>query len=812
MDKGRTQTPTPRYRAARHLPQTIFLSLFLLTVAIVASAPCGLVHSQETIDVDVAVDSISVPSGQANVGDTVKIVVTVGNSTGSAASSVDVVLRALPSGGNPVNIGIQNVSVGAESTTDVSFNWDTTGTEPGNYTFQAVALLDGSGNDADQSNNFKLTTTPLAIVSPPAKDVAVTQVDVPAGPVTQGDQVTVTVTVENLGAEAASSVSVTLLDTLDMKLAGPKTVASIAVGASSEVTLPWDTSSASPGDHTLKAAAILEGDENNGNDSLDAATPITVIARPAKDVAVTAISLPAGPVDGGDIVDVEVTVENKGTETVSVTLAVVDTQGLTQIAEKEIEDLASGESVTETVPWDSSGATTGMHHIQATATVKDEETAQLGNNSLVSENSIAVIARPAKDVAVTQVDVPAGPVTQGDQVSVTVTVENLGAEDASSVSVTLLDTLDMKLAGPKTVASIAAGDSSEVTLSWDTSSASAGDHTLKAAAILDGDENNDNDSLDADTSITVKARPAKDIAVTAISLPAGPVDGGAIVDVEVTVENKGTETVSVTLAVVDTQGLTQIAEKEIEDLASGESVTETVPWDSSGATTGMHHIQATATVKDEETAQLGNNSLVSENSIAVVLYQLTLGDPQKLPDAFFGRKMVSAGVETNAEPLPDIVTFESGAEAVSALSPPPITTSPVLLEALFAANSQASFGSGFDLQNPFELGHIRGVIRLEERESSIGAHVIVGGQTFFAQEDGAFDATLPMGNYEMEIRAPGYVSVRITGIRLGIGGEVTIRELTLPFGDANGDGRIDIFDLSIAAGNFGATAKKYSLP
>ncbi len=561
------------------------MSLFLLTVAVGASGPWGSVNSQETIDV--AVDGVSVPSGQATVGDTVKIVVTVGNSTGTAASSVDVVLNALPSGGNPVNIGMQNVSVGAESTTDVPFDWDTTDAQPGNYTFQAVALLDGTGNDADQSNNFKLTTTPLAIVSPPAKDVAVTEVDVPAGPVTQGDQVAVTVTVENLGTDAASSVSVTLLDTLDMKLADQETIASISVG-----------------------------------------------------------------------------------------------------------------------------------------------------------------------------------------------------------------------------------DSSDVTLSWDTSSASAGDHTLKAAAILEGDENNDNDSLDADTPITVKARPAKDVAVTAISLPAGPVDGGAIVDVEVTVENKGAETVSVTLAVVDTQGLTQIAETEIADLASGVSVTETVPWDSSGATVGEHKVQASATVEGEETAQLGDNFLVSETSIAIASYRLTLGDENggNLPLATFHRKTVAPSVDTAPEPLVEILAFGSEAKAGSQFLLPPITTSPTLLKSLFAANSQATFGSGFDLQNPFELGHIRGVIRLEERESSVGAHVIVGGQTFFAKEDGAFDATVPMGNYDLEMRAPGYVSVRITGIRLGIGGEATIPELTLPFGDANGDGRIDILDLSIAAGNFGATAKKYSLP
>ena len=544
-----------------------------------------MVNSQEAIDV--SVDSVSVPSGPATLGDTLTLTVTVGNSGGSEASSVDVVLNALPSGGNPVNIGMQNASVGAESTTEVSFNWDTTDAQPGNYTFQAVALLDGTGDDADQSNNFKLTTTPLSIVSPPAKDVAVTAVDVPAGPVTQGDQVSVTVTVENLGTEAASSVSVTLLDTLDMTLA-------------------------------------------------------------------------------------------------------------------------------------------------------DQET----------------------------------------------------------------------------VASIAAGDSSDVTLSWDTSSASAGDHTLKAAAILDGDENNVNDSLDADTSITVKARPAKDVAVTAINLPGGPVDGGTIVDVEVTVENKGTESVSVTLAVVDAQGLTQIAEKEIDDLTSGESVTETVPWDSSGATVGEHKVQASATVEGEETDQLGDNVLVSETSISIVSYRLTLGDENggNLPLATFHRKMVAPDVATVPEPLLEIVTFGSGIQAEYTFSPTVITTSLVPLESLFAANSQATFGSGFDLQNPFELGHIRGVIRLEGRGSSTGAHVIVGGQTFFAREDGSFDATVPMGNYDMEIRAPGYVSVRITGIQLGIGGEVTIPELTLPFGDANGDGRIDIFDLSIAAGNFGATAKRYSLP
>ncbi len=41
---------------------------------------------------------------------------------------------------------------------------------------------------------------------------------------------------------------------------------------------------------------------------------------------------------------------------------------------------------------------------------------------------------------------------------------------------------------------------------------------------------------------------------------------------------------------------------------------------------------------------------------------------------------------------------------------------------------------------------------------------------------------------------------------------MTVPELTLSFGDSNGDGRIDILDLSIAAGNFGVTVKELSPP
>lgn len=47
---------------------------------------------------------------------------------------------------------------------------------------------------------------------------------------------------------------------------------------------------------------------------------------------------------------------------------------------------------------------------------------------------------------------------------------------------------------------------------------------------------------------------------------------------------------------------------------------------------------------------------------------------------------------------------------------------------------------------------------------------------------------------------------------VAIGRVLTVPALTLPFGDANGDGRIDILDLSMAAANFSDIIKTMALP
>ncbi len=77
---------------------------------------------------------------------------------------------------------------------------------------------------------------------------------------------------------------------------------------------------------------------------------------------------------------------------------------------------------------------------------------------------------------------------------------------------------------------------------------------------------------------------------------------------------------------------------------------------------------------------------------------------------------------------------------------------------------------------------------------------------------GDFAFRAPDGTFDIVFGAPGHLSVIIPGARIKSSQVLTIPELTLPFGDANGDGKIDIMDLSIAANNFGRTVEEVTPP
>jgi CARDB len=114
---------------------------------------------------------------------------------------------------------------------------------------------------------------------PPADllDVAITSVSAP-GSVTKGATANVTVSVRNVGNQnVGSPFAVTLDDATDNVNIGSQTVAALAPGATSTLTFPWNTSSASTGPHTLRGAHAF-ADQNPDNNQR---TTTTVVNAPS---------------------------------------------------------------------------------------------------------------------------------------------------------------------------------------------------------------------------------------------------------------------------------------------------------------------------------------------------------------------------------------------------------------------------------------------------------------------------------------------------------------------------------------------------
>ena len=178
----------------------------LLALAIQSFAPQASVSVNAQAVQDVGVTAIELPTGPVNQGDTAEIKVTIEN-LGSSTASVMVILNYLDADYTAAGVGQTMQDVAAGQTSKASFSWDTTGVPLGSYIFQAVALSGENldGEDGNYENNSLISTSSVTIRTPPPYAVAVTAVDVPAGPAIQGETVDVEVTVKNQGTSDANA-------------------------------------------------------------------------------------------------------------------------------------------------------------------------------------------------------------------------------------------------------------------------------------------------------------------------------------------------------------------------------------------------------------------------------------------------------------------------------------------------------------------------------------------------------------------------------------------------------------------------------
>ena len=534
----------------------------------------------------VSITAFDVPSGPATQGYVVDADVTVEN-LGSVTAMFTVTLFDQPADGPEQAAVHETVEIAAAASKTVTLSWDTSDATPGVHTFRAgVTLVD----DTDVSDSRDSAAT-ITVSPPPPYAVAVTAVDVPAGPVTQGDTVEVDVTVENEGTSDANAKITLLYVPADGQpgIAAQKTVA-IAAGATETVTLSWDTSDATPGVYTIRAGVTLVED-GNAADSMDAASTIT-IGPPTYGVSITAFGVPSGPATQGYVVDADVTVENLGSVAAmfKVTLFDQPADGPEQAAVHETVEIAAAASKTVTLSWDTSDAIPGAHTFRAGVTLVEDANV---SDSRDSAATITISPPPPYTVAVTAVDVPAGPVTQGDTVEVDVTVENEGTSDANAVVTLLYIPTDGQpgIAAAETAA-IAAGESETITLPWNTSPATPGTHNVRASVTLVEDTNAAG-FRDAASTITIIA-PTYGVAIKSVDTPTGPATQGDVVEVLVSFEN----TSSVT-AMFEVTLFYQLADGP--EVSVAEETVETTPgftkgldlsWDTSGASPGVYTIRA----------------------------------------------------------------------------------------------------------------------------------------------------------------------------------------------------------------------------
>ena len=159
--------------------------------------------------------------------------------------------------GDEIVVGTKTIpaplAIGA--TTTLTFTWDTTGITGGDYTISAEV----KGDDDTRDNLFIGGAVEIL-----AHNIAITNVVPSPTSVAVGENVTITVTVENEGNfDETFNVTVYYDDTA----IGMQPVPNLLSGSTMNLTFTWDTTPVAKGTYTIKAVASVVPEEINTDDN-----------------------------------------------------------------------------------------------------------------------------------------------------------------------------------------------------------------------------------------------------------------------------------------------------------------------------------------------------------------------------------------------------------------------------------------------------------------------------------------------------------------------------------------------------------------
>jgi hypothetical protein len=430
---------------------------------------------------------------------------------------------------------------GQESTTEVL----SVPTEPG----------DAGDYTATVASEDYSDETAVTVVSPAYFTVDIEETN---APVFEDETLTVDAMIENTGGTSdTSSLSLTVGgDERDV------TSVTLDSGDSTTVTLEWETE---PGDAGEYTATIASEDE-------DVSTDVTVQGPASFDPEITDTN---SPVVESDLLSVTTTVTNTGdaeaTQTLSLSVA-GEQRDTTNVS------LSGGDSTTVTLEWETEPGDAGEY----TATVTSDD----GSDS----TSVTINSPPTLVVDINGTNAP---VVAGESFTVEAVAENTGDAPATQA-------VSLSIAGEQrdsTTVSLDGGDSTTVTLEWETEPGDAGEYT----ATVTSDDGSDT------TSVTVNSPPTL---VVDISGTNAPVVAGESFTVEAAVENTGdvAATQAVSLSIAGEQRDTTTV-----SLDGGDSTTVTLEWETGDDDAGEY----TATVASEDDTATTDVSVHEPSNITV---------------------------------------------------------------------------------------------------------------------------------------------------------------------------------------------------
>jgi len=516
--------------------------------------------------VDVTVSKV-VDTATANPGATVTFTITAGNSGPGTATGV-VITDVLPAGltllsatpslgsmtGSTWTVGALGAGASATLTIVTTVDSGTAGS-----TIMNTATLTGVNEvDTDPSNDSSAAT-----VSVNAVDVTVTKTVDNATP-NPGDTIVYTVSVSNLGPDAATGV--TLVDALPTGttlvgvvpsqgsyVGSTWTVGTISSGAAATLTLTVTVDVGTAGSTIVNTATVTqvnETDRDPGNDS----DSVSVVV-PAIDLAVTkTVDNPAAV--EGETITYTVVVTNTGPDSAS-SVEITDTlpagttlvststtQGSVTGAVWSVGAVAVGGGATLTIIATVDAGTAGTTLVNTATLSASTET----DTNPTNDSDTADVTVQAVDIVVAKT-VDSATAQVGDTVTFTVSAMNIGPDTATSVVIS--DPLPAGLSytsgspsqggyvaatGTWTVGTIPAGATATLTMTATVDAGTPGSilvNTATVASVAETDTDPGNDSASASVAI-----PAVDIALTK-AVTAATANPGDPLTYTITITNNG---------------------------------------------------------------------------------------------------------------------------------------------------------------------------------------------------------------------------------------------------------------------------------